>query len=260
MRVLVAVLAGVAALSGSGAMQSPPAAVFILAGQSNMVGQGQIAELDVNLRRQPANVEFYRTGVRTPMSEQPSAGPEFSLASELSHSMSTRQIVLIKYAVGGVSLLAWAPDWVATQAALTQNEQVGPLYRNLLDQIGSITKNRRVEFAGVFWMQGERDARYPIAARDYESNLAGLIQRLRRDLKTPRLPFIFGQVNPPAATYPGLADVRSAQVTIARTVSDTTLVPTDDLTKRADGLHYDTRGQVTLGRRFAQAYLTLRKE
>ena len=260
MRLLVAVLAGVAVLGGTGVMQSPPAAVFILAGQSNMLGQGQIAELDVSLRRQPANVEFYLTGVRSSMIAQPTVGPEFSLASGLSQSMPARQIVFIKYALGGVSLLAWAPDWVATQAALTENEQVGPLYRNLLDQIGSITRNKTVEFAGVFWMQGERDARYPVAAREYETNLAGLIQRLRRDLETPGLPFIFGQVNPPAATYPGIADVRSAQVRIARTVSDTKLVPTDDLTKLADGVHYDTLGQASLGRRFAQAYLALRKE
>lgn len=172
MRLVVTVFAGVLVLGGTGVTQSPPAAVFILAGQSNMLGQGQIAELDVNLRREPANVEFYLTGVRRSMIAQPTVGPEFSLASDLSQSMPARQIVFIKYALNGVSLLAWAPDWVVTQAALTQNEQVGPLYRNLLDQIGNITRNKTVEFSGVFWMQGERDARYPDAAREYETNLA----------------------------------------------------------------------------------------
>jgi len=32
------------------------------------------------------------------------------------------------------------------------------------------------------------------------------------------------------------------------------------LTKCSDGLHYDTDGQLELGRRFAQAYLALVKE
>jgi hypothetical protein len=259
-RLLVGVLAVVAAVGGTGVAEPPSVAVFILAGQSNMEGQGKLAELDVSLSRQPANIEFYLSGVHSLMIAQPTVGPEFSLASELSQAMPARQIVFVKYALGGVSLLAWAPDWVPTRAALTENEQVGPLYRNLLDQIGAITRNKTVEFSGVFWMQGERDARYPAAAAEYETNLAEFIQRLRRDLKTPQLPFIFGQVNPPASTYPGLESVRSAQVRIARAVPNTKLVATDDLTKLADGLHYDTSGQVSLGRRFALAYLALPKQ
>lgn len=260
-RLAITALAGIVLLGGIGRMQPPAAAVFILAGQSNMVGHGgRVAELDESLRRQPPTLDFFHDGVRTPMAAQPTAGPEFSLASELSQAMPGRRIVFIKYALGGVSLLDWAPEWDATRAAVTENEGVGPLYRNLMTQIGNATRDTAVEFAAVFWMQGERDARYPQAAAQYEANLTELIQRFRRDLKTPTLPFIIGQVNPPAARFPAAGAVRSAQARVAQKVPGTKLVTTDDLSKRPDGVHYDTGAQVALGRRFAQAYLASRSK
>ncbi|HYL88484.1 MAG TPA: sialate O-acetylesterase [Burkholderiales bacterium] len=236
-----------------------PAIIFVLAGQSNMVGKGRIAELEPRLRRQPGNVEFYLGGALKAMSAQESAGPEFSLAHELSNAMPDRQIVLIKYALDGSSLLDWAPEWTAERAALTQMPQFGPLYRTLLYDIGTVVGNRPIELGAIFWMQGERDARFPAAAREYEANLRTLVGTLRRDLEDPDLPFIFGQVNPPPAAYLGVKMVRDAQSRLPRSLPDTRLVPTDDLTKLPDQLHYDTRGQVLLGQRFARTYIARQK-
>jgi hypothetical protein len=233
--------------------------VFVLAGQSNMVGQGDPAELDEDLKRQPPGVAFYLAGVPSDLAAQRTFGPEVSLAEELSRAIPDRELVIIKYALGGTSLLAWAPEWTPEAAEVTDNAQAGPLYRNLLDQIRTITGDRTVEFGAVFWMQGERDARYPAAAADYGSNLTGLIQRLRDDLAAPTLPFIYGQVNPPAEAFAGRDAVRSAQIDVSRTVPGAMLVPTDDLTKQPDDLHYDTGGLLALGRRFAAIYRSLRR-
>ena len=260
MRLKKLALLGITALGLCAWMQSPTAIVFVLAGQSNMVGFGSIAELDDTVKTQPANVEFYLEGEQTSMASQGAAGPEFTLAAVLSRSIPNRKIVLIKYARSGTSLLAWAPDWEAERAAITENHQAGPLYENLLDQVRTITQDKRVELGAVFWMQGERDARYPAAAAEYEANLVTFIEAVRRDLHAPGLPFIYGQVNPPSASYQGAAAVRLAQNRAERRVGNAKLVSTDGLTKGADGVHYDAQGQMVLGRRFAEAYLELRKK
>ncbi|HIO97513.1 MAG TPA: hypothetical protein EYG71_06255, partial [Leucothrix sp.] len=41
--------------------------VFILAGQSNMAGQGNTVELSPSYQRVPRNVEFYYNGYKTPL-------------------------------------------------------------------------------------------------------------------------------------------------------------------------------------------------
>jgi hypothetical protein len=250
-------LIALVALAGSARAEQPVAIVFVLAGQSNMVGMGNIAELDERLHRQPSNVEFYVGGMRKLMGAQESAGPEFSLAHELSRSLPDQQIILIKYAVSGTSLLAWAPDWSAERTTLTGDRFAGPMYRTLLGQVRTVTQGRPVELGAVFWMQGERDARFPAAAAQYEENFGALINSLRRDLNAPVLPFIYGQINPPTAAYLGRTAVRDAQLNAERTLPNAKLVRTDDLSKLPDQLHYDTQGQVALGRRFARAYIEL---
>ncbi len=41
--------------------------IFVLAGQSNMVGQGKALELSPAYRGVPRNVEFYYNGYKTPL-------------------------------------------------------------------------------------------------------------------------------------------------------------------------------------------------
>ena len=41
--------------------------VFILAGQSNMAGQGNSVELPASFQRVPSNIEFYYNGYKTPL-------------------------------------------------------------------------------------------------------------------------------------------------------------------------------------------------
>ena len=107
-------------------------------------------------------------------------------------------------------------------------------------------------------MQGERDARFPAAGEQYGANLSVLVDRIREDLDAPDLPFIFGQVNPPPERYPASEDVRNAQQAAERLIRAATMVSTEGLAKHDDDLHYNTEGQLELGRRFARAYLAMR--
>jgi hypothetical protein len=51
--------------------------------------------------------------------------------------------------------------------------------------------------------------------------------------------------------------VRAAQAALPERVPRTAVVYTDGLGKQADSIHYDTAGQLELGKRFARAYSAL---
>ena len=132
-------------LPGRTIAQAPPL-VLILAGQSNMVGQGVTDELPPELSVLPPRVEFFVGARRTVLSETSQFGPEVTLAHELARAMPDRDIVMIKHALGGTSLLAWSPAWDSAQADVTQNAAAGPLYRQLLTFIEQVSLPRGAEF------------------------------------------------------------------------------------------------------------------
>lgn len=254
--VIVSALALAVACRGEESTPEPSQLVFVLAGQSNMVGFGVTADLPDELRAVPSNLRYYLDGQSTTFAEQVSFGPEVAFAHRMSEAFPDREIVLIKHAIGGTSLLAWAPVWDSARAEITANAAVGPLYSHLMEYVADAPLESDAELGAVLWMQGERDARYPEAGRDYLPNLEVLVSRLRADLQAPDLPFILGLVNPPEDGWPATEIVREAQRQAEARIPRVGLVSTEGVTKGADNLHYDSEGQLELGRRFAQAYLT----
>jgi hypothetical protein len=230
---------------------------FILSGQSNMAGRAPLSEAPEELKTVPSNVELYVNGAKREFSQLSEFGPEVAFAHSLAESFPDRKILLIKYAVGGTSLLAWAPEWDKERAGITGNASAGALYNRLFQYIERSTQDKTVIYKGVLWMQGERDAKYPAAAVEYYDNFVTLIQSFRDDLDSPKLPFLYGLVNPPASSYPGLSDVRKAQFDTEKKVTFTKLINTDSLSKLSDNLHYDVAGQLELGRLFAESYVSL---
>lgn len=238
----------------------PGCRLFVLAGQSNMVGRGWYGDLPPDQQALPGNVTLYEIALDTRLEPVGGRfGPEVGLAHALGTAMVGERLVLVKYAVDGSSLLDWAPDWDRQTAEVTGFPEFGPLYRELLAYIRQVQMEVGPDcrLAAVFWMQGERDARIPEAGAQYEARFVELIRRFREDLKMTGLPFLFGQVNPPAELYPAVDGVRAAQASVARQIAGTWLVSTDGLSKWRDGVHYDTAGQVELGRRFADLFLEI---
>ncbi len=237
-----------------GQSQSP--IVVLLAGQSNMVGYGLTGELPPDVASLPPNVKLYVDGAPATPNDRERFGPEVGFAHALGAAEPQQPFILVKFAVGGTSLLAWAPEWTSEQAEITNNAGAGPLYKRFHDYLADVPLSSDARFGGVLWMQGERDARFPQAGSAYFENLYTLIEAFRRDVQQPELPFILGRVNPPADRFLLLDAVRRAQEVAARALPGVRLVDTDDLTKRDDDIHYDTGGILELGRRFADAYLT----
>ena len=218
--------------------------IVILAGQSNMVGHGQLSELDgTDL---PAGVQLFDLNPRDGC-----LGPEIGFARTFLDSIEVDELWLIKYAVGGSSLLAWEKTWSADRAGIADDADKGALYPRLIRHVKQVIQGEDVQLLACLWMQGESDSRYQPAAAQYQRNLKRLIADIRDDLGQPELHFVIGLVNPTPARFAYLSTVRAAQSQAAKTLPNVSLVDTDGLSKHEDELHYDTAGQLELGRRFA---------
>ena len=238
-------------------MQRAEPVVFVLAGQSNMVGHGRTEDLRAEQLTLPPNVTLFLGAQESLPATRARFGPELTFAKVLADNAPERRYLLVKYAIGGTSLLDWAPAWDATRAEITGNATRGSLYEQLIGILDELSL-RGAHFGGVLWMQGERDARIEAAGKDYYQNLEDLIAALRRDLGRKDLPFVLGLVNPPPERYPAREVVRAAQRKIADNLPGVYLVETDDLSKWDDRLHYDSAGLLELGRRFAATVASLK--
>ncbi|MFT4640819.1 MAG: hypothetical protein ACI8T1_004152 [Verrucomicrobiales bacterium] len=67
--------------------------------------------------------------------------------------------------------------------------------RKTLTNIDKVVPNyngRGYEIAGFVWFQGHKDKNVPKA--DYEKHLVNLIQNLRKEFKTPKMPAVVATV------------------------------------------------------------------
>lgn len=273
-RLLVATVIALNMPSAPWCAAAEPMKVFILAGQSNMAGSGVPDELPPEYRKHPERVLMpippRDRGMRpatdlvtfAPLPER--FGPEVAFAHAMAKAWPEEKIVLIKMAIGGTSALAWAPDWTAEGAAITENDRSGSLYDRLVNrQVKPLLERYGddAEVVGVLWAQGGRDGRYEKAAENYQANLTKIIEAFRRDLGKPDLPFVLAHtVDAPVRNFPYIDKVRAAQQEVVKSVPHTALVPIEGLSRKSDRTHFDTQGQLELGRRFAAAYLKLIKD
>jgi hypothetical protein len=234
--------------------------IFIMAGQSNMAGYGKFADLPENLVYIPENVNIYSISLDGSLSLfNDQFGPEFRMAQMLGEVMTNTCLVFIKYAVGGSSMMDWDPDWTQEKADITGNSDFGPLYLKLLSFVEDVLKNLKTTYTieAFFWMQGEADSKFEITAKNYQENFIKFIENVREDFNRYDLPVILGQINPPMLLYPYRDIVRNAQASTANLIPNVLLVYTDDLPKKNDLIHYNTDGQLRLGTRFVEGYLSI---
>ena len=254
--------------------------VFLLAGQSNLTGRAAAADLPAEERAPLAAVRFdavdslgadaatagirghYRTdgwidlrpSPKLPSTPGDHFGPELSFGRTLAGRWPGRPLAIVKHGRGGTSL---AEDWRADASSGLM------LYAQFLDQaraaLGRLGADGAAPVLGAFvWAQGEADATRQDWAESYHDHLQRLIGRVRADLEAPGLPVVIaltgdGSRNPPMRYA---AVVRDAQRRIVQADPRAALVSGDDLSLM-DPVHYDAAAQLILGRRLAEAYLTL---
>ena len=232
--------------------------VYILAGQSNMMGKGKISKLPATYRKTPPNVKFYYQGRPRPLAQYAHFGPEIGFAQIIARAYPHDTHIIVKHVATGSSIEQWLPG--------------SHLYKGLMRQLAYATRDAHKKITGegedqakkatvdaIIWMQGEQDARSKGKASRYEGHLKRFIAGLRTELNSPHSLFIMGQVSPEDAAFSMTALIQQAQGRIQNSLPHTTLIPTEDLGKLYDRVHYDAHGQLELGKRFAQAVIKQQK-
>ncbi len=238
--------------------------VVLLAGQSNMAGNAPLADVPAEYKQPPQRVVLLSGGKTQIIGSGSTFGPEIGFSKALSAARPKQNFLLVKHAKGGTSLAGWAPKWDKEKLASKYDSSAGPLYQTLLDQYHAAIAGKNVRLTAILWMQGESDSRYPALGPNYFDNLKTLIEAFRRDLKDPKLPFLMGRVNTPAdmldddkksIKFRFISNVRAAQEKAVKEIPNVFLIETDDLPKQKDRIHYDAKGQLEMGKRFADIWL-----
>jgi len=223
--------------------------VFLLGGQSNMVGQGMNAELVLPYSTAQNDV-YYWAGSWVSLSpgfglSASQFGPEVAFGRAIKDALPDDAVYLVKYAANGTALYN---DWKPTS---------GAQYMGFVDTANSALTaldNAGIgyEISGMLWMQGEADADEGEAA-SYEANLRNFIAAIRTQFSTPEMPFIIARVLDFYGTPPQAGMVRAAQVSVADSSPFVSWFDTDSYSVHAGGNagHYNTQGQLDLGRNYA---------
>jgi len=247
-----------------GASSTAKVTVYLLAGQSNMVGSGTpIKDLPAALRAPQSDVRFYYAGCPGKLKKnawvslQPGGsfdfGPEITFGRGIADSLPQERIALIKYATGNTNL---AENW---------NPDTGPMYQGFKSTVEAALKSlvdreAKYQIAGMVWMQGESDAYIEKMAMQYETHLTNFIARVRHDFNTPQLPLVIGRIFPGSGTssnIPFAKTVRAAQVAVAERDSRIVWVDLDGLPQQDAGAEFNGPGTIEMGRRFAAAMKAL---
>ncbi|MEL6260748.1 MAG: sialate O-acetylesterase [Cyanobacteria bacterium J06626_6] len=244
-----------------GGTTSEPVPVYLMAGQSNMVGVPQVADLSDDSYVQPFSAapiwsrsqdEF--VDLAPGFDGRPTRmGPELSFGRQIV-GRHDEDVYLVKYGFGNTSLAQnWNPDGSGAQYNLftsTVDEALGELTAQGIDY----------EIEGLVWMQGESDTYNNSYAAAYEENLLGFVDSVR-DLYGADLDVAIGLIRndlPTSAMNREL--VRDAQRAVSAADSNVFLVDTDalggsDVMIPGDLTHYSADGQVLLGNAFANALI-----
>ena len=244
--------------------------LWILAGQSNMEGVGDLADAETShprvhsfqsreqwapaeeplhwLGESPRPVHHIIGGQPVP-TEIPPRDPARMKGAGLGLSFAKARvdqtgvpIGLVPAAHGGTSMQQWDP---------ARKGQGGhSLYGATLERVKAVGG----KVAGILWYQGESDAN-PADAALYEARMTALVQSFRADLGQPDLPFYYVQLggfisDPFPESVSGWNRVRESQRTWSDSLPNLGMVSAIDC-GLDDLIHIDTSSLTTLGTRLA---------
>ena len=236
--------------------------VFLLVGQSNMKGRGEIdlkPPVDKKIlffhskkekhyiARDPLHAQG--TPDKIDRGDNSGTGPGMSFAQALRKKNSDLNILLVPAAVGGAPIAPYGDK--------------GKLYtRSLMLTKKAIKDSKlKVNIKAILWLQGESDStdsRY----KSYEEKLLDLVDRYRKDLKNPTLPFIACTVGSfiTSKNFNRTKEINQVLLELPKKRKYTACIDARDIKGHiGDRLHYNTKSQVEIGKRFAKEYMKMTK-
>ena len=283
--ICAALLAGPALADDHTKTGTGPVKVFVLIGQSNMNGRGNIATLkdklikDLPQQYPPKLMELRKdvwiwgangdgiSGQKDNKCLEPGFGQWKYYGPELGfgHKMGDKfkeQVLLIKVIGGGTSL---GKDWVSPVMSKRTGRPVGGMYIKMLRMVteafGGLEELYRdykpemgYQICGVFWCQGNADGGK--FAAEYADNLVDLISGVRANFGIADLPFIAAESlssrTPGEQFVKGVAMVNAQQKnTQAAAIHSRAKINL----KGEDYLPYNSAGDTTHWRHNSRAFL-----
>jgi len=213
--------------------------VFIFAGQSNMAG-----------RIKQGTLGDYPSGAQVHESYDSSYyGPEYNFIRTM-QANGVDELAIVKTSWGGTSVAQnKTMDWSIN----SRGELFDKMVADTLAMIQSLKdQGYEPDLQGMFWMQGEADAKSSSYQQYYE-NTKALIDAVRAALDAPDLPVYMGQIadNP---TNPYTENIQADQERLADTMDNVHLIGTDGF-EMNDNVHFSDAGDFLLGEAYADALL-----
>ena len=224
--------------------------VFIMAGQSNMAGRGQVEPEDTVTN--PRILALNRNGELMLAKEPLNLNEPAMVGLDCGVSFARKMlefcppdvsILLVHTAVGGSSIRKWIDDSVYREV---------PLFSNFKKRLGEAKKLGTIK--GVIWHQGEADANakgLPV----HQSNLEQLFGMMRKEAGQRKMPVLMGELGYFSKTvHEQFMQMNGVFRAYSKTDSRTAVVSTEGLDHKGDFLHFNTAGQREIGRRYAAVF------
>ncbi len=245
-------------------------ALFVVAGQSNAVGQGNAEQ---SVRVTEALEYRYQSDSLVPLQDPvgenvlefqaANTGSAWPAFAQRYHALTGQQVILVAAARGGSSAHQKAElNELGTWAA----EGHKPLLTNALKKVRRAEAKVGVPIQGIIWLQGERDANaifdQQLTAEAYEAALEGLIERFRNGLGTV-VPFYLVLTGNQQGREPiGNTAVRQAQRNVARRLTQVFVVyeQAEHFAEKhwmKDFVHYNQQALNDIGKTVAERIVTL---
>ena len=244
-----------AAVSVSGFTKKPSYDVYLLIGQSNMAGRGEILESDrvpiegvwmlgANDEIIPAcePLNLYSTIRKDAVWQGYNLGDSF--ARKL-HKRTRRPILLVVNARGGTSIQQWMKG--------APKENIGEDFLSFYDEAVRRTRiaQKYGRLKGIIWHQGESDTS-PDNLAVYLENLSVFVADLRSDLGVDEsVPFVVGEVNY-ASSHTAINPVLNKA---AETIPNAWCASAEECGVNNDNLHFSREGLIRLGEKYADRIL-----
>jgi len=221
--------------------------VFLLCGQSNMAGRGEIEEQD---RRSIERVWSMNKANDWALATDPlhfdkpaiaGVGLGRTFARVLTTVDPEVKLGLVPCAMGGSALQEWIPG--------------APLFENTLKRARSAVATGRI--SGILWHQGEAECADQQRAESYLERFTAMAAALRKEVGD--VPIVVGQLGEflRSETQPFAATVNRQLARVPLEVRRSAFVSSAGLAHRGDELHFDAAGFREFGRRYAHAFLGL---
>ena len=261
----VAARVGIQCLAfGAGpALGGTPIDVYILCGQSNMVGSGNVAELNQDhpeLAFQDDVLYWYQlttappadpdivAGSWGPLRELSAEGHSFGLELSFGRAIadaSETPVAILKTAANGASIDFYTREGAASQYWLHLSHDAR------IAVLGLTAQGYEPTVRAFVWVQGSSDSNHPEYHLLYDENLEDLAAGVRLLWGNDLLVVQSQQHCCGPFPQDWIDDVRNAKAMFRANDANATLAVTDDLTLRPDQIHFEWQSLLTLGERLA---------